>query len=268
MAYFKAMDSCRAVFYYLLNRIFPVTGFKSIYAPCFNGKRGLEVGGPSALFNTLIPVYGIIGELDGCNFAPETLWQGKISEKNGYYFKKNAPRGNLYIRDATSLTGIMAEQYDFLLSCHSLEHIANPIKALTEWSRVLKPAGYLLLVLPDKRGTFDHNRETTPVSHLLQDFSGGVGEDDLTHLPEILRTHDLSRDPAAGDIDSFKARSLKNFQNRCLHHHVFSPETIRELLAQCKMRVLDIQMHPPYHIVCLAQKNNRMVEPERPFPNE
>jgi len=38
---------------------------------------------------------------------------------------------------------------------------------------------------------------------MLQDFSSGTAESDLTHLPEILEKHDLSMDLAAGPGKSF-----------------------------------------------------------------
>jgi ADP-heptose:LPS heptosyltransferase len=37
---------------------------------------------------------------------------------------------------------------DWVYSSHLLEHVDSPIKALTEWWRVLKPGGYMVLYLP------------------------------------------------------------------------------------------------------------------------
>jgi SAM-dependent methyltransferase len=120
------------------------------------------------------------------------------------------------------------QSFDFVLSCHSLEHVANPLKALAEWRRVVRPGGYLVLVLPNKSANFDHRRPTTTMTHLLADFTAGVGEDDLTHLPEILALHDLERDRAAGTREAFAKRSESNFANRGLHHHIFDLDLLRE----------------------------------------
>lgn len=42
------------------------------------------------------------------------------------------------------------EVYDTIHSSHCLEHMANPHHALTEWWMLLKPGGYLVLVVPDE----------------------------------------------------------------------------------------------------------------------
>jgi hypothetical protein len=36
-------------------------------------------------------------------------------------------------------------------------------------------------------------------------------------------------DPPAGDLVSFTIRSLDNFNNRCLHHYVYSDELLIEI---------------------------------------
>jgi SAM-dependent methyltransferase len=59
--------------------------------------------------------------------------------------------------------------YDFLCASHVLEHLENPLGALKNWIRVLKPSGYLLLVIPEKNYTFDCTRKTTLLSHMIAD---------------------------------------------------------------------------------------------------
>jgi hypothetical protein len=88
---------------------------------------------------------------------------------------------------------------------------------------------------------------------MFRDFEQNVGEDDLTHLQEILEKHDLKRDPLAGSWENFKQRSLDNFSNRCLHHHVFNEHNSRELLLRAGFEVLTIDMANPFHICVLAR---------------
>jgi len=94
----------------------------------------------------------------------------------------------------------------------------------------------------------------TPFGHLLEDFAGDIGEDDLTHLDEILRLHDLRRDPPAGNLTQFRERSLKNLQNRTLHHHVFDVEVIEQMLNQVGFEILDTTVTRT-DFFALARKN-------------
>jgi SAM-dependent methyltransferase len=124
---------------------------------------------------------------------------------------------------------IESGRYQFVLSCHSLEHIANPLKAIKEWLRIVGPAGLILLVLPNKECNFDHNRQITSFDHLLDDLQKDVPESDLSHLCEILTLHDLALDPETGNQNEFKDRSLKNYHYRCLHHHVYNMQLLEQV---------------------------------------
>ena len=134
--------------------------------------------------------------------------------------------------------------YDFLISSDCLEHIANPLKALLEWARIIKNGAPMLLVLPNKVQNFDNKRQFTTIEHILQDFNQNIGEDDLTHLPEVLSLHDLLLDPDAGTFENFTRRSLDNFNNRCIHHHVFHIPLIEIMLTHVGFEVQDIQENP------------------------
>jgi SAM-dependent methyltransferase len=197
----------------------------ALYIRHVAGKKGIEIGGPSTLFTTVLPLYRDILGLDGVNFSTDTVWEGQI--RPGLHFNFFAhKKGFQFIADATDLSQIKDESYDFLLSSNCLEHVANPLKALMEWKRIIMADGALILVLPNKVSNFDHNRPTTSFDHILADFNNNTTEHDLTHLDEILRLHDLSMDPPAGNLESFRKRSLENFRNRALHHHVFDLSVI------------------------------------------
>lgn len=210
------------------------------YLPFVKDKYGIEIGGPSALFKTVLPLYQLVQGLDGVNFSTQTVWEGRIAVGRTFEYGDHNKTGRQFISEATDLSEIATEHYDFLLSSNCLEHIANPIKALLEWKRVIKPGGALVLVLPNKKSNFDHRRPATQFDHLLDDYTHDVGEDDLTHLDEILRLHDLRMDPPAGDLPRFRERSLKNFENRTLHHHVFDAPLIEQLLAYAGLELLDM----------------------------
>jgi hypothetical protein len=205
----------------------PIAGYRTVQG-ALRGAHGLEVGGPTKLFRRDLPVYRVLAALDGVNFASRTVWEGEIAEGPSYRWGKGV--GHQYIADATELARIPAARYDAVLSSNNLEHIANPIKALHEWVRVLKPGGHLLLVLPRKESNFDHRRETTPFEHLLEDFRLGMTEADLTHLDEIVERHDYAMTPDTPTPEVLRARGLRNVENRCLHHHVYDPALAERLL--------------------------------------
>jgi len=228
----------------------------------FCGKRGLEIGGPSRIFagRSLLPIYSLVASCDNCNFSHNTVWQGNVKEGMTFRYHSKKPAGYQFIRDACNLTGIDSESYDFVISSHLIEHVANPLKAMYEWKRVLRTNGIIITVAPHKEQTFDHRRPITTLNHLIDDYTKGLTEDDLSHLPEILGLHDLPRDPEAGSYEQFLARSKRNFENRCLHHHVFVTESWINICDYLNLEILCIAAALPFHIVAIGRKLNENAE--------
>jgi len=218
-------------------------------------KTGLEIGGPSSFFleQGYFPIYLFAKRIDGANYSAQTVWEGKIEEGQHYKYHDNKI-GYQYITEASDLSKIKNESYDFVLSCHSLEHVANVMKAINEWRRVLKKDGKLILVLPDKRFTFDHNRPYTTFEHLLNDYKNNVDEHDDTHFDEIIQLHDISIDQGANSKDELQKRTEQNFVNRCVHHHVFNQQLVKELLTHCGFELMHQQEVLSFHLVTVAKK--------------
>jgi predicted SAM-dependent methyltransferase len=219
-------------------------------------KVGLEIGGPSGVFQErgILPIYSVVSQLDNCNFSGKTTWEGEITEGLTFQFAKDKKPGQQYVSEATDLSKINGDKYDFILSSHMLEHTANPFKALSEWTRVLKNDGILIILLPHKEGTFDHKRPVTTLDHMIEDFTSGMKEDDLTHLPEILELHDLSQDSSGETFQSFKTRSEKNPENRCLHQHVFDTKLAVETVNHHHLQIHAVEALLPCHIILVCQK--------------
>jgi SAM-dependent methyltransferase len=198
------------------------------YTSLVEGKAGIEIGGPTVwLFRYIIPLYQSVAALDGVNFSANTIWEGDIGANAGRYAYYKDKVGRQFISEAADLSRVEDQSYDFLLSSHCLEHIANPIRAVKEWKRVVKRGGAMMLFLPNRAYTFDHWRAFTTFEHLLSDYDKGTPESDLTHLDEILEKHDYAMDAHSGGAEKFRARSLDNFSNRCLHHHVFNLDLLK-----------------------------------------
>ena len=228
-------------------------------------RRGLEIGGPSELMKDEgpIPIYDVLRSLDNCLYSGSTIWTGEVREADGFVYHPAKPPGHQIISDATDLRCIPDCSYDCVLACHCLEHIANPLRALAEWKRILKDEALLLLILPHKDGTFDWRRPTTTLAHIIKDYENEVGEEDQTHVPEVLELHDLSRDEGAGTKEQFRQRCLANHIHRALHHHVFDTLTALATVNCAGLQILRVDNLKPIHIIILASRTNRAVDNRR-----
>ncbi len=216
-----------------LEKVFNSFLNKEFHIEAFENRMGIEIGGPSFIFSN---IYNACNKCDDINFSAETVWWEK---GNSNVYKYNGSQlGDVYIADATDMRVIDSETYDFVLSSNNLEHIANPIKALKEFYRILKKNGIAVIAVPMKTRTFDHNRNYTSFEHLMEDYRGNIGEDDLSHLPEILELHDYDMDIVCGGKENFEKRAQLNIENRCLHHHVFDEKCLRQAFEYLKLEVI------------------------------
>jgi SAM-dependent methyltransferase len=219
------------------------------------GKCGIEIGGPSFVFTTNLPIYRHIQALDNCVFAEVTHWEGARGPGTTFQFDSGKRTGNNIIAEGATLQGIADEKYDFVLSSHNLEHIANPIKALHNWKRVLKPQGFLVLVLPDKHRTFDYLRPVTPLDHMKEDFARDMGEDDMTHVEELVTLWDYKKFPIAKSVAEHRERYRDNYHQRLVHHHVFDLPSAVALVNDCGFDVLSSERVRPNHLILFARKS-------------
>lgn len=216
-------------------------------ADALKGAAALEPGGPSAAFGRwgLVPVYSRLAALDTLDYAAQTLWSGGV---HGHIRSRRQ-----LIGEAGKLDGVPDETYDALLASHVVEHLANPLGALAEWQRVVRPGGYMLLIVPHRDGTFDHRRPLTSLAHLQADAARDTGEDDLTHLEEILKLHDIARDPGAPSREVFERRCRENASSRAMHHHVFISRTAVDMCRAAGLDVLLVRPLLPHNIVCFCR---------------
>ena len=98
---------------------------------------------------------GIITIKKGFIFSKNTIWSNHETSEYRYYENKI---GKVIINDAVNISDVNDNQYDFVFSSHTLEHIANPLKAIKEWLRITKKDGYIIIVVPEKSCCFDYKR--------------------------------------------------------------------------------------------------------------
>lgn len=131
--------------------------------------------------------------------------------------------------DAETLSKFIDGTADFVIAAHVIEHMRNPLGALKNWWRVLKPGGLLYLVVPDHRKIFDKLRSTTPIEHMVNDYKvNGTDNFDLVHFYDF--AENVNKQFYGRDIDVEEEVKKLVEMNYSIHFHCFTPESFTQLL--------------------------------------
>ena len=143
--------------------------------------------------------------------------------------------------DREGLQGIDDASFDGVVLSHVLEHFANPIRALQECERVLRPDGRLVLIVPLRHTTFDNLRPGTSLPHLLAEHRSGVTEVDVDHIREFCHSVYNQEPPWPTDArerhnpDRLDDELVALHRRRSIHAHCWDAEemasTITGLIA-------------------------------------
>jgi SAM-dependent methyltransferase len=119
---------------------------------------------------------------------------------------------------------------DFVVALHLLEHLPDPLGALAEWYRALRPGGILLLSVPDQRFWFDRLRPRTALEHLVADHGRRCRRVDLEHYREWTRLTEPVTCEAAMEE---RARELEARQYP-IHAHVWTAGDVSDLIDHAR----------------------------------
>lgn len=128
--------------------------------------------------------------------------------------------------DQDRLSMIRDESQDFVIASHVLEHLANPLAMLREIWRVLKPRGVTVILLPDRRRTFDRHRNPTPLSHLVGELTADVRHVSDAHVEEFL---EKTGSPLPDGLEWHEHFELH--RRRSIHVHCWTDEEFLEVVA-------------------------------------
>jgi SAM-dependent methyltransferase len=132
------------------------------------------------------------------------------------------------VDDGETLASIPAESLDFIIANHMLEHCENPLGTIRAHLARLKPDGILYYAVPDKRHTFDENRQLTAFSHLVEDDQQGPERSRRQHYREWATLVNRLTTPEAiqENIDGLFATRYS------IHFHVWDATSFRDFLVQ------------------------------------
>jgi SAM-dependent methyltransferase len=149
------------------------------------------------------------------------------------------------IDDGFILAHIPDSSQDFIIANHVLEHTPDPVQALNQWSRVLRPGGILYLCVPIANRSFDAGRSLTTVEHFLEDYRlyqqhawAELDRRNREHLaewinisePNILSKRDPRYTLSAPEAVEKRVKEANISATNELHFHTFSFITCRDLL--------------------------------------
>jgi predicted SAM-dependent methyltransferase len=123
---------------------------------------------------------------------------------------------------------------DFTVASHFFEHSADTITAFKNLMRVTKKNGYIFLVIPDKRFTFDKERPVTSFEHILEDFKEGPELNKRQHFEEWSEFVDGAKGEKA--ITERTDHLIK--MDYSIHYHVWSPKEMLDYFVRIR-EILD-----------------------------
>jgi SAM-dependent methyltransferase len=139
------------------------------------------------------------------------------------------------------------DSLEFVIASHVIEHVRNPLLALREVHRKLRPGGRLVLIVPDKLRTFDRRRPLTTVEHLALDYQSPSPARDLENYIEFFWY--VYR---VGDRTSRQRKHSRKFFERA--YGITGPD-----IDACIRRAVAVQADAHFH-TWTDQSFSRMVE--------
>ena len=127
--------------------------------------------------------------------------------------------------DLQSFDPSIFKKVDFVASSHAIEHVRDPIGAIVNLVKILKPGGVIILIVPDVTRTFDRHREITKVEHLVADFFSPSVIRDKQHFYDYYKN--VRQLEGAALEQEAEARSSEMYP---IHYHTWTYESFGDML--------------------------------------
>ena len=136
------------------------------------------------------------------------------------------------LANGEDLETIADNTQDFVIANHFIEHCQDTIGTIQNMLRVLKPGGVLYSAIPDKRATFDIDRDITSLENLWRDHLEGPAWSKRDHFESWVRHVGHYTDIV--EIANQTDRLIE--MDYSIHYHVFTQASWLELFVSLQQK--------------------------------
>lgn len=134
-----------------------------------------------------------------------------------------------FVDDAETLATVPDNRYNFVIASHVIEHCFSPLTAIENHLRVLMTGGHAIYALPDKRHTFDKNRENSTCMVddfiLVSDYPELVEQNKINHHHDYLEHVDGIQDSE----ERVRIAKQRLSEGKDIHYHAWDSQFIYKL---------------------------------------
>tara|TARA_B100000212_G_scaffold296984_1_gene240575 strand:- start:348 stop:1424 length:1077 start_codon:yes stop_codon:yes gene_type:complete len=157
-------------------------------------------------------------------------------------------------RDGNITGAVAGKVFDYVVASHVIEHAPNLLRFLLEVEHILKPGGYFIIIVPDKRFTFDVDRPITTFGEVLERFLQKITQPCIASVYNhfSMATHAKAHNIWHGIVDPVDSRLLvsekfawdaaqKVFEQSeyyDVHVNVFTPASFFSILRRATLHKL------------------------------
>ncbi|MBO0767725.1 MAG: methyltransferase domain-containing protein [Solirubrobacterales bacterium] len=170
------------------------------------------------------------------------------------------------IDNGETLETVPENSVDFIIANHFLEHCQDPIQTIGTHLGKLRPGGVLFYAVPDKRYTFDYQRDVTPLAHVIEDHEQGAEKSRSQHYWEWVRWVDSGDADPADDAELEQKAAELEAADYSIHFHVWTQQELLELFLHLRARFtnFDLEAFRPNEIenIVVLRKHGQLGAPD------